>query len=204
MISDVFCIFFGLFVRWLCSAFGGSPALPLGNLRFCFCFYCFGLGASPPSFGFTCVTRPHFGRPFFHLFRIGHRSCWGSGRPRTPRIPFQKVGDVAHHLLGGSPGPLVPPRPGLYKRCMPSSPLGLHVLRGCTSGGRFSCFQYRKSFILGVCAEPGAPDTLQKGRGLRPPPFGRSSLPPAPPRPDPYSHTFRSHIGSSISSNNRS
>jgi hypothetical protein len=186
---------FGL--RWFpCSPFGKSEVL--------FLFLLFRVGCFPPIFWVYMCYKAALWEALFHLFRIGHRSCWGSGRPRTPRIPFQKVGDVAHHLLGGSPGPLVPPRPGLYKRCMPSSPLGLHVSRGCTSGGRFSCFQYRKSFILGVCAEPGAPDTLQKGRGLRPPPFGRSSLPPAPPRPDPYSHTFRSHIGSSISSNNRS
>ena len=33
----------------------------------------------------------------------------------------------------------------------------------------------RKSVILGVWAAPGAPETLPKGGGLRPPPFGRVS-----------------------------
>ncbi len=36
-------------------------------------------------------------------------------------------------------------------------------------------FKGRKSAILGVWAAPGARETLPKGGGLRPPPFGRVS-----------------------------
>ncbi len=36
----------------------------------------------------------------------------------------------------------------------------------------------RKSVILGVWAAPGAPETLPKGGGLRPPPFARVSRGP--------------------------
>ena len=39
----------------------------------------------------------------------------------------------------------------------------------------FNFFKDRKSAILGVWAAPGAPETLPKGGGLRPPPFGRVS-----------------------------
>ena len=46
-------------------------------------------------------------------------------------------------------------------------------IRGCTLGGNFHLFKDRKSVILGVWAAPGAPETLPKGGGLRPPPFAR-------------------------------
>ncbi len=47
----------------------------------------------------------------FNCSRIGTRSFWGSGRPRGPRRPFQKVGGFAPHLFEGLPGPPGPSRP---------------------------------------------------------------------------------------------
>ncbi len=45
-------------------------------------------------------------------------------------------------------------------------------------GGKFQFFKDRNSVILGVWAAPGAPETLAKGGGLRPPPFARVSKSP--------------------------
>ncbi len=47
----------------------------------------------------------------FNVLRIGNWSFWGSGRPRGPGRPFQKVGGEAPHFLEGSPGPPGSPRP---------------------------------------------------------------------------------------------
>jgi hypothetical protein len=41
--------------------------------------------------------------------------------------------------------------------------------------GKFTILKDRKSIILGVWAAPGAPETLAKGGGLRPPPVGKVS-----------------------------
>ncbi len=59
------------------------------------------------------------------------------------------------------------------------------TLRGCTLDGYhfFELFKDRKSVILGVWAAPGGPETLAKGGGRSPPPFGRVSGPPRPPNP---------------------
>ncbi len=48
---------------------------------------------------------------FYYFLRIGDRPFVGSGWPRGPWRPFRKVGGEAPHLLQGSPGPPVPPRP---------------------------------------------------------------------------------------------
>jgi hypothetical protein len=51
-------------------------------------------------------------------------------------------------------------------------------MRFGTLGGKVEFFKGRKSVICGVLAAPGAPDTLPKGGGLRPPSFGRVSRAP--------------------------
>ncbi len=56
-------------------------------------------------------------------------------------------------------------------------------------GWEFCFFMGRKSVILGVWAAPGAPETLPKGGGLRPPPFARVSKGPRG-RPDPQNDRF--------------
>ena len=57
---------------------------------------------------------------FYDFVRVGNRSFWGSGRPRGPRRPLQKVGGEAPHLLEGSPGPPGPPRPQKWQISDPS------------------------------------------------------------------------------------
>ncbi len=52
------------------------------------------------------------GGNFFNCSRIGNRSLWGSGRPRWPRRPFQKVGGFAPSIFwSGPPGPRGRPHP---------------------------------------------------------------------------------------------
>ena len=53
-------------------------------------------------------------------------------------------------------------------------------IRGCTVGGYKICelLKDRESVILGVWAAPGARETIPKGGGLGPPPFGRVSRAP--------------------------
>ncbi len=83
-------------------------------------------GASPPTF---CEDSPsprgrqdlkHALREgILNLLRAGNRSLWGSGRPRGPRRPFQKVGGFAPHILGGFPGP---PGPARLQKRTPNKP----------------------------------------------------------------------------------
>ena len=56
--------------------------------------------------------------------------------------------------------------------------------RGCTLDGYkiLELLKGRRSIILGVWAAPGAPETLPKGGGLRPPPFARVPGAPGAPR----------------------
>ena len=58
---------------------------------------------------------------------------------------------------------------------LPQDPLGKGEERSCTLGWNFELFKGRNSVILGVWAAPGAPETLPKGGGPRPPPFARVS-----------------------------
>ncbi len=41
-----------------------------------------------------------------NIIRIGNRSFWGSGRPRGPGRPFQKVGGETPHRLAAIWGPI--------------------------------------------------------------------------------------------------
>jgi hypothetical protein len=50
-------------------------------------------------------------KSFVTFITIVNRSFWGSGRPRVPGGPFQKLGGFAPDLLEGSPGPPGPPSP---------------------------------------------------------------------------------------------
>ncbi len=68
----------------------------------------------------------HLGLLYMVLGPAGNRQWFGSGRPKRPLKPLQKVGGEAPHLLEWFLGPLGPPRP--EKSAISDRPK-IHVLK---------------------------------------------------------------------------
>ncbi len=97
------------------------------------------------------------------FLRIGNRSFWGSGRPRGPNRPFQKVGGFAPHFLQGLP------KPGYLKAVWPDFWVRFWGL-GRGGPGR-PCKMWGASpptFLDGFQATRGRPDPKNRPKKVRP------------------------------------
>ncbi len=93
-------------------------------------------GSSPPGYGLGSYighcrrpTGVGLGQTRVSFQGIAHCRCWGFGRPRNPRTPFQKVGFAPQM---GAPRPPGPHRP-------PTSTMSDHICPNPTPIGRRHC-----------------------------------------------------------------
>jgi hypothetical protein len=152
------------------SAFSRVPGIVLAVLKNIFDFHLGSPSPGVPGEGPDCHLRkkikgvgarpgPDPGGLYICYFHVGPKRSW------------VVIGAL---LAPGKTGEDRPERPPSFGRCWSVSKVfgsSPHLAGGCTLGVNFMCFKGRKSVILGVGAAPGAPETLPKGGGLRPPPF---------------------------------